>query len=112
MEGLAAGVGPGLPVAYFEEEEDSGEELLTRLASELDAVDFDGRVVLEMGRFIAASCGSYVTSVADLKISEGQGYCTRGRRNPSRELLRSDDGDEEAADPVSETDGGGDSDLR
>ena len=41
--------GPGLPVAYFEEEEDSGEELLTRLASELDAVDFDGRVVLEMG---------------------------------------------------------------
>ena len=67
--------GPGLPVAYFEEEEDSGEELLTLLASELDAVDFDGRVVLEMGRFIAASCGSYVTSVADLKISEGQGYC-------------------------------------
>lgn len=67
--------GPGLPVSYFEDEEDTGDELLKILASELEQLDFRGKIVLEMGRFIAASCGSYVTSIADLKISEGQRYC-------------------------------------
>ena len=67
--------GPGLPVGYFEEEEDNGDELMSLLAQELERLEFGGKIVLEMGRFIAASCGSYVTGIADLKVSEGQGYC-------------------------------------
>jgi len=30
---------------------------------------------LEMGRFLTAPCGSYVTSVVDMKINKGEPYC-------------------------------------
>lgn len=78
--------GPGLPVCYFEEDkvgyppDSSGyknEEdfMLNTLAELIKQLTFGGKVTLEMGRFIAASCGSYVTSVADTKINGGQPYC-------------------------------------
>lgn len=67
--------GPGLPICYFDEEENAEERMLSALVQELKALDFDGKIVLEMGRFIAAPCGSYVTSVVDTKGREGQAYC-------------------------------------
>lgn len=67
--------GPGLPVGYFEEEEDPGERLLHSLAEQLREFPFRGKIVLEMGRFIAASCGSYVTEIVDVKTNQGQNYC-------------------------------------
>ncbi len=67
--------GPGLPVRYFEEEEDAGERMLEALADQLGKFDFEGRIVLEMGRFLAAECGVYVTEIEDLKSNQGQRYC-------------------------------------
>ena len=32
-------------------------------------------VTVEMGRFFAASCGTYLTRVVDLKENEGTNYC-------------------------------------
>ena len=66
--------GPGLPVAYFEGE-DVGEPLLLEGLSEaLGAMRFGGDVVLELGRSLVASCGTYLTSVVDAKEVAGQRY--------------------------------------
>ena len=67
--------GPGLPVRYFEEEEDAAERMLEALADQLKRFDFKGKIVLEMGRFLAALCGVYVTGIEDLKSNQGQRYC-------------------------------------
>ena len=68
--------GPGLPVSYFltdnlpEDAETAG-----LLRESLEEMRFDGQITLEIGRFIAAACGYYLTAVKDLKISDGNGYC-------------------------------------
>ncbi|WP_207654516.1 diaminopimelate decarboxylase family protein [Lacrimispora amygdalina] len=67
--------GPGLPVCYFEGETNEEETMLLALASALCSLNFKGQVTLEMGRFIAASCGLYATSVVDLKTNNDQSYC-------------------------------------
>lgn len=67
--------GPGLPIYYFEEEKDEEDEMLKSLALFLKQLKFTGKVTLEMGRFIAASCGSYVTGVVDTKTNKNQPYC-------------------------------------
>lgn len=67
--------GPGLPVCYFEDEEDKEDEILNDLSNAIKAMTFDGSVTLEMGRFIAASCGYYITQVVDKKTNKGVNYC-------------------------------------
>ena len=67
--------GPGLPVCYFEGEKDEEEAMLLALSQAIGHLSFQGQVTLEMGRFIAASCGVYATSVVDLKTSNDQSYC-------------------------------------
>ena len=68
--------GPGLAVSYFPGEHEPDEEgALADLRTWLDHLRYRGRITLEMGRFIAASCGSYATAVADLKENDGTRYC-------------------------------------
>ena len=68
--------GPGLPVSYFiGDKGPSDEELLTALAGKLQELKFGGRITLEIGRFLAAPCGSYLTSVRDLKKGSDAAYC-------------------------------------
>lgn len=67
--------GPGFPVKYFQEE--SGwkeEEFLKKFSALLQGMKFGGRITLELGRSIAASCGSYLTKVADAKTNQGRNY--------------------------------------
>lgn len=67
--------GPGLAVEYFKEGGDVDDiELLKTVAPAIR--DFAKRVPLgiEMGRFIAASCGSYFSSVKDIKNNYGIQY--------------------------------------
>ena len=40
----------------------------------LSQLRFSGPLVLELGRSIAASCGTYLTRVVDLKRNRGEGY--------------------------------------
>ena len=75
FEPLLVEYGPGLAVDYFKgngEEEDI--ELLKTVAPVIR--DFAKRVPLgvEMGRFIVSSCGSYFTTVKDLKKNYGTQY--------------------------------------
>lgn len=67
--------GPGLPIHYFADEQNMEDRMASALAGQLKNLTFGGKVVLEMGRFIAAPCGYYVTSVVDMKINKKQSYC-------------------------------------
>lgn len=65
--------GTGFPVAYFGE--DLGEEdLITGFRQLLEEMRWQGEITLELGRSVAASCGSYFTHVADKKCNHGQNY--------------------------------------
>ena len=68
--------GPGLSFSYFEGDAlaDAEAELgnLCLMLKETAGCD---KINIELGRFIAAECGYYVTSVADTKVTEGNNYC-------------------------------------
>lgn len=66
--------GPGLPVDYFAGEEKSDTEHLMKIAERLRMIPADIRIVLEIGRRIAANCGHYFTKVADIKTNKGYNY--------------------------------------
>lgn len=67
--------GPGLGVDYFGTEEEGWVEKLLQLNSLLNQFSGDIHLVLEMGRFLAADCGRYLTKVVDWKRNEGKNYC-------------------------------------
>lgn len=66
--------GPGLPVAYFKEDEIEEELLLAGLTEAIHEMVNTPQIVLELGRSIAAGCGNYYTHVVDKKTNGGQNY--------------------------------------
>lgn len=66
--------GPGFPVTYFEDEEFDEVEFLKGFSEIINEMNFKSKITLELGRSIAASCGSYYTSVVDMKSNKGQNY--------------------------------------
>lgn len=68
--------GPGLSVSYFEGDTaaDAEEELGNLCLMLKETVECD-KINIELGRFIAADCGYYATSVVDTKTTEGHNYC-------------------------------------
>lgn len=67
-------LGPGFPVSYFADDAEQDEEVLLQAAQQLAQLSFAGTLTLELGRSIAASCGTYVTRVVDRKTNQGQNY--------------------------------------
>lgn len=68
--------GPGLFVPYFEKDkEEDLDGVLERLNDWLCGLRFGGTVVLEMGRFLTAFCGSYYTSIVEIKKHGDRNYC-------------------------------------
>lgn len=68
--------GPGFGVEYFGNGEgDSLETLLQGVSNALEQFPDDIQLVLEMGRFLVADCGWYLTKVVDWKRNEGKNYC-------------------------------------
>jgi len=66
--------GPGFPVPYFDDEEFDEPAFFNEFAALLDEFAFEGPISLELGRSIAASCGTFFTSVVDVKRNDGQNY--------------------------------------
>lgn len=65
--------GPGLPIFYFQDDEFDEEEFLTEVNIALRKIE--GKVIsLEIGRSIAASCGSYLTKVVDMKTNKNGNF--------------------------------------
>lgn len=67
-------LGPGFPVSYFADDARQDEDVLVQAGELLGQLNFDGKLTLELGRSIAASCGQYVTRVVDRKTNQGQNY--------------------------------------
>lgn len=65
--------GPGLPIFYFHDEEFNEEEFLTEVNIALEKLS-NYTISLEVGRSIAASCGSYLTSVVDMKTNKNGNF--------------------------------------
>ena len=59
--------GPGLPIFYFQGDEFDEDTFLTEINELLNKIPFDKTVSLEIGRSIAACCGTYLTQVVDMK---------------------------------------------
>ena len=66
--------GPGLPVSYFEGQKDTRICDLKTIIETVQHMNWKGKLVLEMGRAIAADCGSYLTRVEELKYGEQRNY--------------------------------------
>jgi len=70
--------GPGTPIDYCEEDdavlEATDTELFAALSEALSSMKFEGTRILEIGRGIAAYCGTYVTRVVDTKCNKGHSY--------------------------------------
>ena len=68
--------GPGLSVSYFESDKSVlPQEQLSELKKSLDKIRFYDKINIEMGRFIASECGSFVTNVIDIKKNFDVNYC-------------------------------------
>ena len=68
--------GPGLGVPLFEGEDFEDTLAPAReLAETLCAISAKAQLTVEMGRFFATECGTYLTAVNDLKSNKGVNYC-------------------------------------
>lgn len=67
-------LGPGFPVSYFRGEEFDEEGYLSEFSALLGEMENRPRLALELGRSIAASCGTYYTRVVDTKRNKGENY--------------------------------------
>ena len=68
--------GPGLAVPYFADDDFTDDLAPAReLAPYIQELGRDVEGTVEMGRFFSASCGTYLTRVADLKENDGTNYC-------------------------------------
>lgn len=65
--------GPGFGIGYFSKEDT--EELSEECAETFRKMSDKRHLTLEMGRFLTADCGFYITSVVDVKQNAGQRYC-------------------------------------
>lgn len=66
--------GTGFPVMYFTDEEFDENEFLAGFSSLIDGLCDIPEITLELGRSIAASCGSYYTHIVDIKKNKGLNY--------------------------------------
>lgn len=68
--------GPGLSVSYFEGDKAiSPKEQLQNLKNCINKITCYDKVNIELGRFIASECGSFVTNVIDVKKNYDINYC-------------------------------------
>lgn len=67
--------GPGFYVPYFQkEEEEELSETMKAFRETVECLEFPGKITLEIGRYLAAECGIYVTRIVDVKENAGQRY--------------------------------------
>ncbi len=67
--------GPGFYVPYFQtDDEEDFEVLLEGFLALVRRMEFSGKMTLELGRFLAAGCGSFLTTIVDRKENGGQVY--------------------------------------
>ncbi|MCM1082820.1 MAG: hypothetical protein NC393_03885 [Clostridium sp.] len=66
--------GPGLGISYFEGENSLGQNDIAALGRLLKKVSGYRSITIELGRFLTAECGVFLTRIMDIKKSDGMGY--------------------------------------
>ncbi len=69
--------GPGLGISYFEGDNSAGQdsfEVIKEFGRLLKKVGGYENITIELGRFLTAECGAYMTRIMDIKKSDGMGY--------------------------------------
>lgn len=66
--------GPGFPAFYFQSDSFDEEAFLADFSALLEGMHTSAAITLELGRSIAASCGTYLTRVVDCKRNKRQNY--------------------------------------
>lgn len=66
--------GPGLFIDYFNENADEDTEAVIALANMLEEYKSEFHFTIELGRYLAATCGTYLTKVVDIKSNDGVNY--------------------------------------
>ena len=67
--------GPGFAYPYFEGETEDTLEPAKALAGDIQNVAACYDVTVEMGRFLASSCGYYLTDICDIKRADDHNWC-------------------------------------
>lgn len=67
--------GPGLGVPYFTKDDFEEDEKLLDAFIEIFKEERPYEVIFEMGRFLTASCGYYLTKIMDQKINDAVNVC-------------------------------------
>ncbi len=67
--------GPGLGVPYFTKDDFSEDEKLLEQFTELFAAKRPYELIFEMGRYLTASCGYYMTTIVDQKQNDAVNAC-------------------------------------
>jgi len=76
FETLHVEYGPGIGVEYFAENADEKDTLLlSEVCNVLNRFNETYPLTIEMGRFLAANCGTYFTKAMDTKSIGGINYC-------------------------------------
>lgn len=66
--------GSGFPVYYFQNDEFDEDEFLNGFFEKMSNMKYKGKIIIELGRSIAATCGIYITKVVDKKTNKDQNY--------------------------------------
>lgn len=66
--------GTGFPVYYFNDKKLDEDSFFKEFSELIDSMQYEGSIILEIGRSITASCGTYITKVIDQKTNKGQNY--------------------------------------
>ena len=66
--------GGGFAVNYFDGHEFDEVTYLEEISKMFENLKYDGKIILELGRSISASCGSYLTKVVDKKTNKDENY--------------------------------------
>ena len=67
--------GPGFFFPYFQKDDNRDiREVMSEFRRILERMKFRGKITLEIGRYLAADCGVYVTRIVDLKENAGKKY--------------------------------------
>lgn len=76
LEDMILEYGPGLAVPYFNGDDfEQPYGLIENLRDFILAEKPSHRIDIELGRYLAASCGEYVTRIVDVKSADERNYC-------------------------------------
>ena len=76
LEDVILEYGPGLAVPYFNGDDfEQPYGLIENLRDFILAEKPSHRIDIELGRYLTASCGEYVTRIVDVKSSDERNYC-------------------------------------